>query len=96
MPATSSSKKDSMTARNSTNANNSISINRDANRAGMPETVWKPTTHEFLQKFTKNSSERQTFVKKTIKEQKLSFLFLIDFSQSDGYRTIGSAMLVMM
>jgi hypothetical protein len=70
MPVTSNSKDDSMTTCNSTNANHSISINRDANRAGMPETVWKPTTHGFLQKFTKSSSEWRKIREKDKKEQK--------------------------
>jgi len=32
--------------------------------AEMPETVLVPTTSEFSQKFVKNSSEQQNFVKK--------------------------------
>jgi hypothetical protein len=32
--------------------------------AEMPETVLTLTTHEFLQKLAKNSSERRNFVKK--------------------------------
>jgi hypothetical protein len=54
MPATSNSKDDSMTARKSRNAKKYSSIRRDVNRADMPETVWKPTTHEFSRKFLKN------------------------------------------
>jgi hypothetical protein len=34
--------------------------------AEMSETVLTPTTRKFLQKFTKNSSERQKFEKKYI------------------------------
>jgi molybdenum-dependent DNA-binding transcriptional regulator ModE len=44
--------------------------------AGMSETVLTPTTRRFLQKFAKNSSKQQNFVKKyKEKERKSPFLF---------------------
>jgi hypothetical protein len=50
--------------RRHTSNSNGASNNRDPRAAEMPETVLTPTTREFLQKFAKNSSKWQNFVKK--------------------------------
>jgi hypothetical protein len=56
--------------------------------AEMPETGWKPASHEHWQKLPKNSSERQKFVKKadkTTKRVKFALVSPIDFSQADSF-----------
>jgi hypothetical protein len=59
-------------------------------------TIWTPTAHghqqliSFCGNLPKSCQNGEKFLKKDVKRVKILYICLIDFSNSDSYRTIGS------